>query len=135
MINDSGFEMTKRPRLSALLLCCTLTCAELACGSLAASARDGGRAAAGGSTADARSRISLYVQPVAYMMYCGIEMNDEAVGATLAAVGLQGTSISSVKSKASALVPQLEKHFGPGKFDFCKTAKTIPVVQDWTAKQ
>jgi hypothetical protein len=80
-------------------------------------------------------RLSLYSNTVAYMSYCGLPIDDAAVGKTLADVGLK-TTAATLRGRSAEVVRLLSERYDTsgGKFDFCRSIKTIPVVKQWTAK-
>jgi hypothetical protein len=80
-------------------------------------------------------KISLYAEPVAFMNYCDIKMNDDALVETLTSVGFKSSAVPLIKSRAEKYVTELHAQYDTsgGKFDFCKRSKTIPVIKKWTA--
>jgi hypothetical protein len=114
-------------------LCCALLLGMgLLTPCLAASAKD--KPAAGASLSKDK-KLSLYAEPVAFMTFCDMKMNDDAFAATIKAAGISAASTASVKGRADKLVEALraENDTNDKKIAFCKMARTIPVIKSWTA--
>lgn len=97
----------------------------------------GGSAASAAVAGDVRpqEKIALYTQPLAFMNYCDMKVNEQAFEATLASVGIKPGSVPTMRAGAEKLVKQLQdlNDTNDKKIAFCRTSKTIPMIKRWTA--
>ena len=115
------------------LCCAVLFAMGLAAPCLAASAKD--KPAAAGAAVGQDKKLSLYAEPVAFMTFCDMRMNEDAFAAAIKAAGIPAASAATVKGRADKLVEALraENDTNDKKIAFCKMARTIPVIKTWTA--
>jgi hypothetical protein len=124
LLNRSGLALAAA---CALLLTLGMEEATLAASS--------GKTKQSGGNLTQDERLSLYAEPLAFMTFCDIKIDEAAVSRTLESVGLKGVSRSSLSPRAEKFVEALRAQYGPDRIEFCKSSRTIPVVKQWTAAQ